>query len=61
VCFQRSRYRDESTQEQAQGERLWDLFYRETWRHEPPVLIAEEDEPLANERDGDEVATPVKR
>ena len=60
MCFHRSRYRDERAQEER-GQRLWDLFYRETERNEPPVPIAEQEEDRSAERDRDEVPAGVKR
>jgi hypothetical protein len=51
MCFRRSRYWEERTDE-ARDERLWDLFYRETEQSEPPVPIAE--------REDERVATPAR-
>jgi hypothetical protein len=52
MCFHRSRYWERKTEE-ARDERLWDLFYRETERSEPPVPISEQGgaEVLEDERD----------
>jgi hypothetical protein len=59
MCFRRSRYWEERAEE-PRKDRLWDLFYRETERSEPPVPIAEEDE-RAPEREQDEVPTAAER
>jgi hypothetical protein len=59
MCFRRSRYWEERA-EQPRDERLWDLFYRETERSEPPVPIAELDE-RPPEREPDEVPVGTKR
>jgi hypothetical protein len=60
MCFKRSRYSDLNAEE-TQSRRLWDLFYRETERSEPPVPIAERDEEPVNERDRDEVPAGAER
>jgi hypothetical protein len=60
MCFRRSRYVEERSEE-AQSERLWDLFHRETEQSEPPVPIAERDEERTTARDLDEVPAGVER
>ena len=50
MCFHKSRYIDEDA-EQIQGRRVWDLFYRETERSEPPLPVVEHDEELVSEDD----------
>jgi hypothetical protein len=60
MCLRRSRYWEERTDE-AREERLWDLFYRETERSEPPVPVAEQDEGAATEREPDEVPAGAER
>jgi hypothetical protein len=50
MCFRRSSYW-EKRDEEERGERLWDLFYRETERSEPPVPIAEREDEREPERD----------
>jgi hypothetical protein len=60
MCFRRSRYWEESSEE-TQNRRLWDLFHRETERSEPPLPVAEEDEELVTEHDRDEVPAGVDR
>lgn len=60
MCFRRSRYWDERTEE-AHHERLWDLFYRETERTDPPVPVAERDTEHATERERDEVPAGAER
>jgi hypothetical protein len=60
VCFRKSRYREERTDE-ARDERLWDLFYRETERSEPPVPVAERNELRATEPERDEVPAGAER
>ena len=61
MCFRRSRYLDQRADE-VQSRRLWDLFYRETERSEPPLPVAErdEEEPVS-ERDRDEVPAGAER
>jgi hypothetical protein len=59
MCFRRSRYWGERSTD-ARSERLWDLFYKETERSEPPVPIAEQDDERA-EREGDEVPAGAER
>ena len=54
MCFHRSRYRDEGFRE-GREPRVWDLFYREIERSEPPVPIAEQDDEKATERERDKV------
>jgi hypothetical protein len=61
MCFRRSLYREESPEEAARDERLWDLFHRETERSEPPVPIAERDEVGATEGERDEVPAGAER
>jgi hypothetical protein len=51
MCFRRSSRYWEERAEEARGERLWDLFYRETERSDPPVPIAEREEEREPERD----------
>jgi hypothetical protein len=51
MCFRRSERYWEERAEAARGERLWDLFYRETKRSDPPVPIAEREEQGEPERD----------
>jgi hypothetical protein len=46
MCHERFSRRREDAKE-AHGERLWDLFYRETERPAPSVPIAEREEPDA--------------
>jgi hypothetical protein len=60
MCFRRSLYKEERADE-ARGERLWDLFYRETERSEPPVPIAERHEQDATEHEPDEVPAGAER
>jgi hypothetical protein len=60
MCFRKSRYREERAEE-VRGEHLWDLFYRETERSEPPVPIAEQDEGRVTELQRDEVPTGSDR
>ncbi len=60
MCFRRSRYWEERPEE-ARGERLWDLFQRETERKDPPVPIAEQDAVPATERERDEVPVGAER
>ena len=61
MCFRRSRYLEQRADE-VQSRRLWDLFYRETERSEPPLPVAErdEEEPVS-ERDRDEVPAGAER
>jgi hypothetical protein len=60
MCFRRSRYRDLSA-EDTHDRRLWDLFFRETERSEPPMPVAEQDEERSSERDQDEVPVGAER
>jgi len=60
MCFHRSRRWDERPEE-TRDERLWDLFYRETERSEPPVPIAEQDRVRESERERDEVPAGTQR
>ena len=53
MCFRQMRQWDERAGD-VQGRRLWDVFYRETERSEPPMPVAEHDEDVP-ERDRDEV------
>jgi hypothetical protein len=60
MCHER-RLRREERGEYGRGERLWDLFYRETEEPAPPVPIAErevEPEPVP-ERDREETVTHI--
>jgi hypothetical protein len=43
MCHGKWRRFDERAEERR-GERLWDLFYRETEENPPPMPVAEEDE-----------------
>ena len=47
--------------EERRGERLWDLFYRETEQSPPPVPIAERDAERSAEAERDEVPAGAKR
>jgi hypothetical protein len=60
MCLRRSRYWEEKVEE-ARGERLWDLFYRETERSEPPVPVAERDRERETAREPDEVPAGAER
>jgi len=60
MCFRRSRYWEERADE-ARGERLWDLFHRETERSEPPVPIAEREDDYTTELERDEVPAGAER
>jgi hypothetical protein len=60
MCFRRSQYW-EDTPEVSRKERLWDLFYRETERSEPPVPIAEREEERPTEREREEVPAGAER
>ena len=62
MCFRRSSRYWEERADEARGQRLWDLFYRETERSEPPLPVAErdEEEPVS-ERDRDEVPAGAER
>jgi hypothetical protein len=60
MCFRRSRYLEERAEE-ARGQRLWDLFYRETEQSEPTVPVVEGDEEFSAERNGDEVPAGAER
>ena len=59
MCFRRSRYWEERATD-ARGERLWDLFYRETEAREPPIPVAEQDDEAA-EHERDEVPAAAER
>jgi hypothetical protein len=50
MCHERLRRSEERT-ESKRGERLWDLFHRETERNAPPVPIAERDDEPDTERE----------
>jgi hypothetical protein len=61
MCFQQSRKWEQGTEE-ARGKRLWDLFYRETERSEPPVPIAErEREREETDREREELPAGIER
>jgi hypothetical protein len=60
MCFKRSRYWDERAGE-THDRRLWDLFYRETERTEPPLPVAERDEDDVSEHDRDSVPVGADR
>jgi hypothetical protein len=44
MCHGKQFRRADERSEYARGERLWDLFYRETEHNAPPVPIAEREE-----------------
>jgi hypothetical protein len=44
MCHGKQLRRTDERSEYARGERLWDLFYRETEHSAPPVPIAEREE-----------------
>ncbi|HEX6582667.1 MAG TPA: hypothetical protein VF056_03620 [Thermoleophilaceae bacterium] len=44
MCHGKQFRRTDERSEYARGERLWDLFYRETEHSAPPVPIAEREE-----------------
>ena len=50
MCHGKLRRSEERT-EYKRGERLWDLFYRETEHNAPPVPMAERDDEGAEERE----------
>jgi hypothetical protein len=50
MCHERLSRRHERAEERR-GERLWDLFYRETEQPAPSVPIAEREEELEPERE----------
>ena len=50
MCHGKLRRSDERT-EYKRGERLWDLFYRETEHTAPPVPMAERGDERAEERE----------
>jgi hypothetical protein len=56
MCHERFLRRQEHAKE-ARGERLWDLFYRETERNAPPVPMAERDD----EPEPEEILTGAAR
>jgi hypothetical protein len=60
MCHRNWRRREERFEEER-GEGLWDLFYRETGRSEPPMPIAEREEEPSSEPERDEVPTGVER
>ena len=60
MCYRRSR-RWEERADEGREKRLWDLFYRETERSEPPVPIADRDREHETERDEDEVTVGTER
>jgi hypothetical protein len=60
MCFRQSRQWDERAGE-VHDRRLWNLFYRETERSEPPMPVAERDEEHVAERDRDEVPVGAER
>jgi hypothetical protein len=60
MCYRRSRYWDQDARE-MRGERLWDLFYRETEHSEAPLPVLEQEEEIRAEDDRDEVPVGGKR
>jgi hypothetical protein len=50
MCHRNWRRLDER-EEARRGERLWDLFYRETEQPPPPMPVAEREEELEPERE----------
>jgi hypothetical protein len=60
MCHGRLR-RSEERSEYARGERLWDLFYRETEHSPPPVPIARRDEERAEEPEPEVVLIGTSR
>jgi hypothetical protein len=60
MCFKRSRYWEERADE-ARGERLWDLFHRDTERSEPPVPIAGHEDEDVTELEREEVPAGAER
>jgi hypothetical protein len=60
MCFRRTRY-DQERAEEARGQRLWDLFYRETGRYEPPLPIAEREDERTAEGEREEVPAATER
>jgi hypothetical protein len=50
MCHERL-FRRQERAEEARGERLWDLFYRETKHPAPAVPIAEREEEREAERE----------
>jgi len=50
MCHGKWLQRDERTEERR-GERLWDLFYRETEQPPPPTPVAEREEEREPERE----------
>jgi hypothetical protein len=61
MCFHRSRYWRERAEERR-TERTWDLFYRETQPSDPPITVAQRDEPESpGDRERDEVPVGAER
>jgi hypothetical protein len=60
MCHRRSRYWEEKA-EGTRGERLWDLFHRESERSEPPVPIVEREEEDTTVLERDEVPAGAER
>jgi len=60
MCFRRSRHWDERVDE-AQGRRLWDLFYRETEADQPPTPIAEREREGSPEPEREDVRVGAER
>jgi hypothetical protein len=60
MCFRRSRYLEERAEE-ARGQRVWDLFHRETRRSEPPVPVVEREDKHGTEPERDEVPAGAER
>jgi hypothetical protein len=58
MCHREWRRLDERAEERR-GERLWDLFYRETEEPAPPMPVADRD--AAPEPDHEEALTGVAR
>jgi hypothetical protein len=60
MCFRRSHYLEERAEE-ARGQRLWDLFHRETRQSEPPVPVAEREDEHGTDPERDEVPAGAER
>jgi hypothetical protein len=60
MCFHRSRRWEERATE-AEGRRLWDLFYRETERDEPPAPIAQREDEESTEPEREETRVGAER